>query len=116
MTYKGIEFDLRAGLGWNEWVATIYSPDASEHLYADVRDQGHRNPRRSNRLDARSHSQLAKTEEENARHHLNLIQIFRTPYRSASLRCAVLFRASFAAAPGRLYVADAAVTPTDFPA
>ena len=32
MTYKGIEFDLRAGLGWNEWVATIHFPDASEPL------------------------------------------------------------------------------------
>jgi hypothetical protein len=32
MTYEGIEFAIRAGLGRNEWVATIHSPDANEPL------------------------------------------------------------------------------------
>jgi hypothetical protein len=32
MTYKGIEFSVRAGLGRNEWVATIHFPGASEPL------------------------------------------------------------------------------------
>jgi hypothetical protein len=78
MNYEGIEFYVRAGLGRNEWVVTIHFPDAS--------DQGHGNPRRSSRADAGSHSLLAETAEaEDARHHLNLIQMNRTSYRSASL-------------------------------
>jgi hypothetical protein len=32
MTYEGIEFAIRAGLGPNEWVATIHFPDANEPL------------------------------------------------------------------------------------
>jgi hypothetical protein len=32
MTYEGIEFVIRAGLGRNEWAVTIYFPDASEPL------------------------------------------------------------------------------------
>jgi hypothetical protein len=32
MTYEGIEFVIRAGLGQNEWVITIHFPDASEPL------------------------------------------------------------------------------------
>ena len=32
MTYEGIEFVIRAGLGRNEWVATIHFPDANEPL------------------------------------------------------------------------------------
>ena len=32
MTYEGIEFAIRAGLGRNEWVATIHFPDANEPL------------------------------------------------------------------------------------
>ena len=32
MTYEGIEFAIRAGLGRNEWVVTIHFPDASEPL------------------------------------------------------------------------------------
>ena len=32
MTYEGIEFAIRAGLGRNEWVATIHFPDANERL------------------------------------------------------------------------------------
>ena len=85
MNYEGIEFSVRAGLGRNEWVVTIHFPDASEPLRV-IRGQGHGNPRRSNRADAGSHSQLAETAEaEGARHHLNLIQMNRTSYRSASL-------------------------------
>ena len=85
MNYEGIEFSVRAGLGRNEWVATIHFPDASESN-AVIRGQGHGNPRRSNHADAGSHSQLAETAEaEGARHHLNLIQMNRTSYRSASL-------------------------------
>jgi hypothetical protein len=30
MTYEGIEFVIRVGLGRNEWVVTIHFPDASE--------------------------------------------------------------------------------------
>ena len=32
MNYEGIEFSVRAGLGRNEWVATIHFPGASEPL------------------------------------------------------------------------------------
>jgi hypothetical protein len=32
MTYEGIQFAIRAGLGRNEWVVTIHFPDASEPL------------------------------------------------------------------------------------
>ena len=32
MTYEGIEAVIRAGLGRNEWAATIHFPDASEPL------------------------------------------------------------------------------------
>ena len=32
MTYEGIEFVIRAGLGRNEWTVTIHFPDASEFL------------------------------------------------------------------------------------
>ena len=32
MTYEGIEYVIRAGLGRNEWIATIHFPDASEFL------------------------------------------------------------------------------------
>jgi hypothetical protein len=32
MTYEGIEFVIRAGLGRNEWAVTIHFPDASEPL------------------------------------------------------------------------------------
>ena len=32
MNYEGIEFSVRAGLGRNEWVATIHFPDVSEPL------------------------------------------------------------------------------------
>ena len=32
MTYEGIEYVIRAGLGRNEWTATIHFPDASESL------------------------------------------------------------------------------------
>jgi hypothetical protein len=32
MTYEGIEFAIRAGLGRNEWVVTIHFLDASEPL------------------------------------------------------------------------------------
>jgi hypothetical protein len=32
MTYEGIKFVIRAGLGRNEWVVTIHFPDASEPL------------------------------------------------------------------------------------
>jgi hypothetical protein len=32
MTYEGIEYVIRAGLGRNEWIATIHFPDASESL------------------------------------------------------------------------------------
>jgi len=32
MTYEGIEFVIRAGLGRNEWTVTIHFPDASESL------------------------------------------------------------------------------------
>jgi hypothetical protein len=32
MTYEGIEFLIRVGLGRNEWVVTIHFPDASEPL------------------------------------------------------------------------------------
>ncbi len=32
MTYEGIEFVIRAGLGRNEWAITIHFPDASEPL------------------------------------------------------------------------------------
>jgi hypothetical protein len=32
MTYEGIEFVIRAGLGRDEWVVTIHFPDASEPL------------------------------------------------------------------------------------
>jgi hypothetical protein len=32
MTYEGIEFVVRAGLGRNEWAVTIHFPDASEPL------------------------------------------------------------------------------------
>ena len=32
MTYEGIEFVIRAGLGRNEWAVTIHFPDASELL------------------------------------------------------------------------------------
>ena len=30
MTYEGIEFVIRAGLGRYEWTVTIHFPDASE--------------------------------------------------------------------------------------
>ena len=32
MTYEGIEFVIRAGLGRNEWTVTIHFLDASESL------------------------------------------------------------------------------------
>ena len=32
MTYEGIEFIIRAGLGRNEWTVTIHFPDASNAL------------------------------------------------------------------------------------
>ncbi len=32
MTYEGIEFAIRAGLGRDEWAVTIHFPDASEPL------------------------------------------------------------------------------------
>ena len=32
MTYEGIEFAIRVGLGRNEWAVTIEFPDASEPL------------------------------------------------------------------------------------
>ena len=32
MTYEGIKFVIRAGLGRNEWAVTIHFPDASEPL------------------------------------------------------------------------------------
>jgi hypothetical protein len=32
MTYEGIEFAIRAGLGRNDWVATIHFPDTNEPL------------------------------------------------------------------------------------
>jgi hypothetical protein len=32
MTYEGIEFAIRVGLGRNEWAVTIHFPDASEPL------------------------------------------------------------------------------------
>jgi hypothetical protein len=32
MTYEGIEFAIRAGLGRNDWVATIHFPAANEPL------------------------------------------------------------------------------------
>jgi hypothetical protein len=32
MTYEGIEFVIRAGLGRNEWAVTIHFPDASDAL------------------------------------------------------------------------------------
>jgi hypothetical protein len=32
MTYQGIEFVIRAGLGRNEWIITIHFPEASEPL------------------------------------------------------------------------------------
>ena len=32
MTYEGIEFAIRAGLGQNDWVATIHFPDTNEPL------------------------------------------------------------------------------------
>jgi hypothetical protein len=32
MTYEGIEFVIRAGLGQNEWVVTIHFPAATEPL------------------------------------------------------------------------------------
>ena len=32
MTYEGIEFVIRAGLGRNEWTVTIHFPDASKSL------------------------------------------------------------------------------------
>ena len=32
MTYQGIEFVIRAGLGRNEWTITIHFPEASEPL------------------------------------------------------------------------------------
>jgi hypothetical protein len=32
MTYEGIEFVIRVGLGRNDWVVTIHFPDASEPL------------------------------------------------------------------------------------
>jgi hypothetical protein len=91
MTYEGIEFAIRAGLGRNEWVATIHFPDAIEPLV--IHGQGHGNPRGSNRADAGSHSQLVETAEaEGARHQLNLVQMNGTSYRSMSY-CAVLFAA-----------------------
>ena len=37
MTYEGIEFVIRAGLGRNEWVVTIHFPDASEPLARSYR-------------------------------------------------------------------------------
>ena len=32
MTYEGIEFVIRAGLGRNEWAVTIHFPGASDAL------------------------------------------------------------------------------------
>jgi hypothetical protein len=32
MTYEGIEFIIRVGLGRDEWALTIHFPDASESL------------------------------------------------------------------------------------
>ena len=32
MTYEGIHYAIRAGLGRNEWAVTIHFPDASEAL------------------------------------------------------------------------------------
>ena len=32
MTYEGIEYVIRAGLGRNEWAITIYFPNASDAL------------------------------------------------------------------------------------
>ena len=72
MNYEGIEFSVRAGLGRNEWVVTIHFPDASEPLARSsvVKVTGTRDEAIAL---TRSHLQLAKTAEENARHHLNLI-------------------------------------------
>jgi hypothetical protein len=116
MTYEGIEFVIRAGLGQNEWVVTIHFPAATEPL-AVIGGQGHGKPRRSNRADARSHSQLAETAEaEDARHHLSLLQTNRTSCRSASVVLLGPVRGSTAAphrsAPRNKRRSD----PTDFPA
>ena len=32
MTYDGINFEIRAGLGRNEWTITVHFPDASDAL------------------------------------------------------------------------------------
>jgi hypothetical protein len=32
MTYDGINFEIRAGLGRNEWTVTVHFPDASDAL------------------------------------------------------------------------------------
>jgi hypothetical protein len=44
MTYEGIEFVIRAGLGRNEWTVTIHFPDASEIFSPFVCGQGHGHP------------------------------------------------------------------------
>jgi hypothetical protein len=44
MTYAGIRFDIRAGLGQNEWTVAIYFPGASKAVARSsvVRVQGAR--------------------------------------------------------------------------
>jgi hypothetical protein len=50
-------------------------------------------------------------EAEGARHQLNLIQMNGSPYRSASLYCAVLFAACLLQPTDRVYVVHPAVVP-----
>ena len=63
MTYEGIEFAIRAGLGRNDWVATIHFPDTNEPLALSsmVKVTGTREEAIA--PDAGSHSQLVETAE-----------------------------------------------------
>ena len=42
MNYEGIECEIRAGLGRNEWAIVIYFPDASDPFASVVTFQGTR--------------------------------------------------------------------------
>jgi hypothetical protein len=115
MTYEGIEFAIRAGLGPNEWVATIHFPDAANEPLARssmVKVTGTRN-----RADAGAHSQLVETAEtEGTRHHLYLMQInpHFLPQRELGMRGPI--RGLSAAARQSGLRSTPRSDPTDFPA
>ena len=116
MTYEGIEFAIRAGLGPNEWVATIHFPDANEPLPRSsiVKVTGTRD---EDRADAGAHSQLVETAEtEGTRHHLYLMQINPQflPQRELGMRGPI--RGLSAAARRSGLCSTPRSDPTDFPA